>query len=169
MRRVLSSCVAVALAGCSFGFAGGGLSRDIRTVAVPTCLNDTADPTLTPLVTQGVKQAMESRLGLRTATEEQADALVRCRIIRYDPDEPLAFTGNAAVSGTAAQVNVTRRQVELTVSIEVIQQKTDRTLWDGKNLPQVYGQYDPGQESQGKQRALEDLIKRIIDGVHSNW
>jgi hypothetical protein len=169
LRRALSSLIPLAVASCSFGFAGGGLRPEIRTVAVPSCLNDTADPTLTLLVTQGVKQAMESRLGLRTATEDQADAVVRCRIVRYDPDQPLAFTGNSAAAGTAAQVNVTRRQVEMTVSIEVIEQKTIRTLWDGKNLPPVNGPYDPGRESDGKKKALDELVKKLIDGVHSNW
>lgn len=168
MRRALSSLFALVVAGCSFGFAGGGLPSEIRTVAVPSCLNDTADPTLTLLVTQGLKQAMESRLGLRAATEEQADAVVRCRIVRYDPDQPLAFQGNPGAAGTAAQVNVTRRQVEMTVDIQVVEQKTGFTRWDGKNLV-VPGQYDPGREADGKKTALDLLVKKLIDGVHSNW
>jgi Lipopolysaccharide-assembly len=168
LRRALSSLFALVIAGCSFGFAGGGLPANIRTVAVPSFLNDTADPTLTLLVTQAVKQAMESRLGLRAATEEQADAVVHGRIVRYDPDQPLAFQGNPSAAGTAAQVNVTRRQVEITVNVEVVEQKTGRTLWDGKNLI-VPGQYDPGRESDGKQKALDLLVKKLIDGVHSNW
>jgi hypothetical protein len=168
LRRTLSSLIAVALAGCAFGFAGGGLNKDIHTVSVPSFTNDTPDPTLTLLVTQGVKQAMESRLGLRAATEEQADAVVHGRIVRYDPDEPLAFTGNSAAAGTAAQVNVTRRQVEMTVDVEVINRKTGDKLWDGKGLT-VQGPYDPGREQDGKQKALEFLVKKIIDGVHSNW
>ena len=168
MRRALSALLTLVVAGCSFGFAGGGLPPEIRTVAVPSFLNDTPDPTLTLLVTQAVKQAMESRLGLRTATEEQADAVVRGRITRYDPDQPLAFTGNPGAAGTAAQVSVTQRQVEMTVDIEVIEQKTGRTLWSGKGL-QVPGQYAPGREADGKQKALDLIIKKLIDGVHSNW
>lgn len=169
MRRNRSTLLALLLTACSFGFAGGGLPSDIRTVAVPTFLNDTADPTLTLLVTQQVKQAMESRLGLRTATEEQADAVVHGRIVRYEPDNPLAYTGTAATtSGTAAQVNVTRRSVDLTVDLTVVNQKTDKVLWEGKGLL-VSGDYDPGRESDGKQKAIDLLIKKLIDGVHSNW
>lgn len=167
MRRGLSCLVAFALAGCSFGFAGGGLKSDIKTVAVPSFLNDTADPTLTLLVTQGVKQAMESRLGLRTATEERAHAVVHGRITRYDPDVPLAVQGNRNAAGTAQQVVVAKRQVELTVTMEVIEVKTGRKLWEGSNT--VYGPYDPGREQDGKQKALDELVKKLIEGVQSNW
>ena len=56
----------------------------------------------------------------------------------------------------------------MTINIEVVEQKTGRVLWDGKNLV-VPGQYDPGRESDGKKKALDLLVKRLIDGVHSNW
>jgi hypothetical protein len=168
LRRALSALAAIALAGCSVGFSGGGLPPTIRTVAVTSFSNDTPDPTLTLLITQGVKQAMLSRLGLRTATEEQADALVRGRIARYDPDQPLAYTGTQGAAGTAAQVNVTSRQVEITIDIEVINQKTGKTLWEGKGIL-CPGQYNPNRENDGKQKALEFLVNKVVDGVHSSW
>ncbi len=168
MRRALSALAAVALAGCSIGFAGGGFPPNIRTVAVTSFVNDTPDPTLTLLVTQGVRQAMISRLGLRAATEEQADALVRGRVVSYDPDQPLAYTGTQGAAGTAAQVNVTSRQVEIRVDVEVIDQKTGKTLWEGKGLI-CPGQYSPNRETDGKQKALDFLVNKVIDGVRSNW
>lgn len=158
----------MALAACSIGFAGGGLSKDIKTVAVPSFLNDTADPTLTLLVTQAVKQAMESRLGLRAATEERADAVVHGRVVRYEPDQPVSFSGNQIGTSAAQQVTVTKRQVEMTISMEVIDSKTGKKLYEGSNVL-VFGQYDPGREQDGKRKALDDLVKKLIDGVQSNW
>jgi hypothetical protein len=168
LRRALSVLAALALAGCSVGFSGGGFPPNIRTVAVTSFVNDTPDPTLTLLVTQGVKQAMISRLGLRAATEEQADALVRGRVAKYDPDQPLSYTGTPAAAGTAAQVTVTSRQVEITIDVEVIDQKTGKTLWEAKGLL-CPGQYSPNRESDGKQKALDYLVNKIIDGARSNW
>ena len=60
--------------GCLYGFSGGGLPPGIRTVAVLPFENMTAEPTLTQEITQAVREAVESRLGLRPAGEEQADA-----------------------------------------------------------------------------------------------
>ena len=168
MRRTISSLLALALAGCSFGFAGGGLPPNIRTVAVLPFENNTADPSLAQLVQQAVKQAVESRLGLRAAVENQADAVVTGKITRYDPDQPLSYRGTATAPGAANQVDVTRRQVELTVDITVVEQKTGRTLWDGKNQL-VQGDYQPGHEDDGKRKALALLVNKVIDGVQQNW
>lgn len=168
MRRTISSVLTLALAGCTFGFVGGGLPPAIRTVAVSPFQNNTADPSLAQLVTLAVKQAIESRLGLRAAAQSQADAVVTGTITRYDPDQPLAYVGTPTSAGAANQVSVTRRQVELTVDITVVEQRTGRTLWDGKNQL-VQGDYDPGHEEEGRRKALAQLVNKVIDGVHQNW
>ncbi|MGH7734546.1 MAG: LPS assembly lipoprotein LptE, partial [Gemmatimonadales bacterium] len=74
--------------GCFYGFSGGGLPNEIRTVAVLPFDNLTSDPTLTQDVNIAVRNAMEQNLGLRQAGVDQADALVRGTITRYDPDVP---------------------------------------------------------------------------------
>jgi len=165
-RPVIS--VVLLLGACSFGFSGGGLPPGIKTVAVDECLNSTADPGIAQFVRTGVKQAMESRLGLRAASESQADALVHCTITRYDPDQPEVFTSTPGASGAANQVNVSQRHVDLMADITVIEQKTGKTLWDGR-AQTASGTYTTGHETDGRQKALDLLIKRLIDGVHANW
>lgn len=168
MRRAISSLLVLAVAGCTFGFAGGGLPPAIRTVAVMPFDNITADPTLAQAVNLAVKQAIESRLGLHAAPKDQADALVTGKITRYQPDEPLQYVGTPSTVGAANTVNVTRRQVELSVDITVVDQHTGKTLWDGRNQT-VQGDYDPGREQDGRKKALDLLVKKVIDGVQQNW
>jgi hypothetical protein len=158
----------LSLAGCTVGFVGGGLPPTIRTVSVSAFDNDTADPSLAQLVQLAVKQGVESRLGLRAAAASQADAVVTGKVTRYDPDQPLSYRGTSTTPGTANQVDVTRRQVELTVDITVIEQRTGRTLWDGKNQL-VEGDYQQGHEEDGRRKALALLVTKVIDGVHQNW
>jgi hypothetical protein len=74
--------MAAGLAGCLYGFAGGGLPPSIKTVALLPFDNQTAEPTLTQEVGASVREALQSRLGLRSASEAQADALVRGTIVR---------------------------------------------------------------------------------------
>jgi hypothetical protein len=106
---------------------------------------------------------MESRLGLRPAAEQQADAVVRGSITRYESDVALAFQQREA-----GNVSVTRRLVRITVSVEIFDQTEQRTLWERNNL-QVEGEYDPPQEQDGRDLALERLVSDLVDGAQSQW
>jgi Lipopolysaccharide-assembly len=155
--------VAAGLTGCLYGFAGGGLPPSVKTVALLPFDNQTAEPTLTQEVASSVREALQSRLGLRSASEAQADALVRGTIVRYEPDLPVQYTG-----GANQPVNVTRRLVQITVSVEIMDQKRGKPLWQRSGLV-LEGEYDPGQEIQGRGRALDKLVTNIVEGAQSQW
>ncbi len=169
-RLALSALAAVALAvnGCAYGFAGGGFPPEIRTAAVLPFENDTADPTLVQQVVLSVREAVERRLGLRSASEARADAVVRGRITRYEPDVPVAFSGGGQGVGQRNQVAVTRRLVQLTLQIEIIEQATGTVLYQNRAL-NVEGQYEPGREAEGRRVALENIINEIVKGAQSQW
>jgi hypothetical protein len=141
-------------------------------VAVLPFDNLTAEPALTQQVNLAVREAVESRLGLRAAAESQADAVVKGTITRYEPDLPVAFTGNANTqnqqqSGTN-EVDVTRRLVQLSVNVEIRDEKNDKVLWQRQGLI-VEGDYAPGSETEGRRKALERLTVNIVEGAQSQW
>jgi hypothetical protein len=145
-----------------YGFAGGGLPPGIKTVAVLPFDNQTPEPTLTQEISRAVREAVEQRLGLRQSVEQRADAVVRGSITRYEPDLPVAYTGGDST------VTVTRRQVEITVSVQIMDQKQGKALWERNGLT-VRGDYEPGQEANGRQKALDELVVNIVDGAQSQW
>ncbi|HUF36219.1 MAG TPA: LPS assembly lipoprotein LptE [Gemmatimonadales bacterium] len=159
----LASLSALALGGCLYGFAGGGLPPSIKTIAVLPFDNLTAEPTLTQEVSVRVREAVEGRLGLRQASEAQADAVVRGSITRYEPDVPVAYTGDDDNT-----VTVTRRLVQITVSVEILDQREGKPLWQRSGLL-LEGDYEPGQELSGRERALEKLVTNIVEGAQSQW
>jgi hypothetical protein len=153
----------LALGGCLYGFAGGGLPPSIRTVAVLPFDNQTPEPTLTQEISRAVREAVEQRLGLRQSAEPQADAVVRGSITRYEPDVPVAYGADAD-----REVNVTRRQVQITLTVEILDQKQGKPLWQRSGL-MVKGDYDAGQEAEGRRKALDDLVVNIVEGAQSQW
>jgi lipopolysaccharide assembly LptE-like protein len=159
----LVSLSVVALGGC-YGFAGGGLPPTIKTVAVLPFDNQTAEPTLTQEVSVTVREAVEGRLGLRQAGERQADAVVRGSITRYEPDLPVAYTGTEGEN----DVTVTRRLVQITVSVEILDQHSGKPLWERSGL-MLDGDYEPGQETEGRRKALDKLVTNIVEGAQSQW
>ena len=148
-----------------YGFAGGGLPRHIRTVAVLPFDNQTGEVALTQEVADAVRLAMESRLGLRVAAEEQADAVVRGSITRYEADQPLSFQQNQGDN-----ISVTRRLVTISISVEIYDQVEDRVLWQRGGM-RVEGEYEPPgeDEKKGRDLALETLVADLVDGAQSQW
>jgi len=158
---LLSLSLAV-FTGC-YGFAGGGLPPGIRTVAVLPFDNLTPEPTLTQEVQNAVRDAVEGRLGLRQAGEQSADAIVKGSIQRYEPDLPVAYQG---VQNN--QVDVTRRLVQITVNVEISNQRTGKILWQRSGLT-LQGDYATGQEPSGRQKAYDQLVTNIVEGAQSQW
>jgi hypothetical protein len=155
--------VCLATGGCLYGFAGGGLPGHIRTVAILPFDNQTPEPTLTQEASEAIREAMEQRLGLRAAAEATADAVVRGAILRYTADIPLSFQG-----GQAGNVNVTRRRVQISLRVEIYDQREDRVLWERANI-QVDGEYRPPEQENGRELAWEKLVTDIVDGAQSQW
>ena len=161
----LAGLNALALGGCLYGFAGGGLPPNIKTVAILPFDNQTPEPTLTQEIAVAVREAVEGRLGLRQASERQADAVVRGTITRYEPDLPVAYTGEEQDGG---RVTVTRRQLQINVTVEILEQDGGKPLWQRSGLL-LRGDYDPGQEAEGRRRALAELVTNIVEGAQSQW
>jgi len=160
----ISLALAAGLAsGCVYGFAGGGLPPHVRTVAILPFENQTGEPSLTQEVSDAVHEALEGRLGLRSAAEEQADAVVRGTITSYDADVALSIQSSAA-----GDVSVTRRLVRIVVAVEIYDRVEDRVLWQAGGLRED-GEYAPPNEKDGRQLALKNLVSDIVDGAQSQW
>jgi hypothetical protein len=164
VRSALAVLAAASLvSGCLYGFAGGGLPSHIRTVVILPFDNQTAEPLLTQAVAEALRTAVQGRLGLRPASEANADAVVRGVILRYEPDIALSFQ-----PGESGSVAVTRRRVSITLRVEIFDQRENRALWERQSMT-VDGEYDPPREAEGRERALNKLVTDIVDGAQSQW
>ena len=126
--------------------------------------NQTPEAGLSQEVAEAVKEAIQSRLGLRPSAEATADAVVRGAITRYAPDIPLSFQpGNELTN-----VQVTRRRVQLTLNVEIFDQRQGKDAVAavgphcGRRVPTPAG-------AQGRKVALDKLVTDIVDGAQSQW
>ena len=154
----------LAVGGCLYGFAGGGLPGHISTVAILPFDNQTPEPSLTQEASEAIREAMEQRLGLRASAEATADAVVRGAILRYTADIPLSFQGGQV----GGNVSVTRRRVQISVRVEIYDQREGRVLWERSSI-QVDGEYRPPEQEEGRRLAWDKLVADIVDGAQSQW
>lgn len=166
-RRLL--LVVLLVGGCSYGFAGGGFSPELKTAAVLPFENRTSDPTVAQEVNRAVREAVEQRLGLRGSTEAQADVVVTGTVTVYEPDQPVGYRGTSGAAGQrAGDVEVNKRLLQLRVEVEMTERASGRSLLRTRSFS-VDAQYDPGRESTGRRDALELFQNRLVQEAQSQW
>jgi len=173
-RRATVLLVSAVLAsGCfwRYGFAGGGLPAHIKSLAILPFDNETATAELQQQLYTAMQKSVGSRLGLRDASESHADAVIRGTILRYDTDIPIGYSAQPGVTAagvSAGAVSPTRRQLELAVSIQIIDQSTGNPIWKRDGLVAT-GQYSEGDETSGRKLALQKMVDLIVEGAQSQW
>jgi hypothetical protein len=148
--------------GCIYGFAGGGLPSHVRTVAVLPFENETTAPELPRELQDALRDGLRSRLGLRDASEERANAVVRGKITQFEADAAVALSADPNRIASA------RRRLRVHVNIEIVDQVTGRVLWS-RNSMQADGEYAEGGEAQGRRQAIERIVNDVIEGAQSQW
>ena len=162
-RLAGAAAILLLLSGCLYGFSGGGgLPRNLRTVAVQPFDNLTASAELQREVLEEVRKGMRDRLSLREAPEAKASVVVKGTIVKYEVD--LA----AGVSADPRQTTSTRRRLQLVIDIDIIDQLTGRALFSKKGLS-TEGQYPEGGEASGRRDAIESFVNQVIEGMQSQW
>jgi len=152
----------LALSACPYHFSGGGLPSHVRTMAVIPFDNQTAVADVQRELSDSLRARLTNRLGLRDASSGKADAVVRGTIRQYQADVPVGYSANTNAPTTA------RRQLQILLDIDVIDQVTGKSLFSRKGFV-VTGEYDEQQEAQGRAQAIDRVVTAIVEGVQSQW
>jgi hypothetical protein len=165
MKRALAVlaivCGTLVATGC-YHLNGGGLPADIKSVAIIPFDNETASPELQHELNEALRGSFASKLGLREAAEDKASAIVRGKIVSYDLDVATAFSANPA------QATSSRRQLKVSVHVEIFDTIHNKVLGQAMELSAT-GDYPEGGEASGRKQAIAKIVNDIIQGAQSNW
>jgi hypothetical protein len=164
MRRSGISIVSALLliaSGCHFpyGFKGGGLPPDIKTMAILPFENRTPSPNVQQELLEQMRTELRRRLGVRDAPENSANAVVRGVIVEYVPDIPVAFS---------TQTTSARRRLQITIDVEIFDVAKGKVLFSRKGL-RAEGEYAERADADGRKLAIERLVNDIVEGAQSQW
>jgi hypothetical protein len=164
-RAVRVAFVVLLLSACSYGFEGGGFPAHIQTIYIAPFENETPQFDLDSRLFNALVEQLPGQLGLRTAGEESADAILRGRILRYDDVAQNYRPGTDQPGG-----NVISHEVQIGIAAELVDIRDNVIRWDARSLT-GRGTYDPTAETDavGQEEAIENLIEQIIDGAQSQW
>ena len=162
----VSLLLALLIAGGCYSFVGGGLPGHVRTVAVEAFENTTPQPLLESEVESRMQDELPRNLGVRLAAGDVADAVIRGRITGYEE----VAASIRPTDQPNATVPVLQRQVRINYEAEIYDMREDRSLWRGQGRS-VTGNFQPDSESSeiGRARAIQELVRQIIEGAQSQW
>ncbi len=165
-RGSLAVVLSLVVSGCAYSFRAGSFPPEhVETIAVQPFDNETNRFELSGELYDQLLRNLPRALGIRTAGEDVADAVVRGSIMRYDVIAP---NYQSARSGQAAQV--LQRQVSIGVSVEIVDLVENVVLWESRSLI-AQGEFVEASETEevGRLEAIELLVQKIVDGAQSNW
>jgi lipopolysaccharide assembly LptE-like protein len=142
-----------------YGFNGGGLPPNIHTMAILPFENHTPSPDVQQELLAQMRTELRKRLGVRDATEDHADAIVRGVIVDYQPDVPVAFS---------AQSTTARRRLQITIDVEIYDVGKGKPIFSRKGM-RAEGEYAERADQEGRRLAIERLVNDVIEGAQSQW
>jgi hypothetical protein len=164
--RAIAALALVLLPGCNYTFqAGSGFPPHIQTLAVIPFENETDRFEMTQELHQLLLDELPRTFGVRTGSEEFAEAVVRGTIRQYTVQ---ADSYRPEAGGDRTQV--IERQVSVSVEVQVVDLVNNLVLWESPSLSAT-GEFleASGTEEDGRRLALTRVVQDIINGLQSNW
>ncbi len=155
----------VVLSGCNYSFRGGSFPDHIRSLAILPFDNETGLFEITQEIHQFLLREVPRGLGVNQGAEENADAILRGTISRYDLRTP-----NFRAGDRGGGPEVLQRQVSISLQVELIDVVNNEILWENGGLS-AQGQFLEASETEevAREEAIERLAQLIIDGAQSTW
>lgn len=163
MRRASLLLALLLVTGCNYGLTGGGFPSHVRTVYIESFENRTPQFELEQQLFSAMLDRVPSALGVRVGSRENADARISGTILGYD-DVAQNYS-----DGGGGRIQVLQHQVRISVNVQVLDVRENVILWEGRISGT--GEYAPDTETEdeGRELAIEQIVRDVIDGAMSQW
>jgi hypothetical protein len=159
LRGILGwTLLSLVLSGC-YSFSGSTLPPHLRTLKVFPVENRTLEPSMPDRIFLGLQNGYRSRSSLRPVNVN-ADAELHGTLLQYS-HQPQSTSG----------ANVTTWRVDILFKAVFVDRVRGDTLYADDRIP-GYGFYTPDAgetEETGRTRAIESLVKVVLDNTVLAW
>ena len=154
------------LAGCMYSFVGGGLPSHVRRVYIQPFDNETPYQNLTSDLLREMQDRLPGSLGVRLSSQQTADAIIRGTLNSAE-EQTTNFDATPDPSG---RITRNEARVQISFDAEIYDVRNDKVLWRGNGITAI-GNFEPGREDvdDGRRKALEQVVQKMIEGAQSQW
>ena len=163
---IFLTALALATGSCAYGTSTALLPSHLKTVAIPTFANATAEYSLQQEITDAVIARFVQDNHLRVVDEHSADAVVRGKLLAY----------KNSVFGFSPAKSAQEYRVTIAVSVVFKDLVKNREIWNDPNLVKsanYYVQDVPGQtaktELDGRKEAIQKIADEILSRSIESW
>lgn len=163
LRILVNPLIFLALYGCGvYTFNGSTLPSYIKTIDIPLFKNLSLEPNIADEITTELNKRMVSDNLLRVITD-RGDATLYGEVNNY-LNEPYTY-------GTTEtrKVNVDQYIVRVTADVDFLDNKSDKSLFKGPVTGEGIYNFSSEQESVGREKAVADLVRKILEKSVQSW
>jgi len=136
-----------------YSFSGSALPSHIKTVAVPTFKDRTAEFGIKESLTDAVIERITRDNTLKIADPRRADSILDGTVLRVE-DRPGAYN---------REEQVQENKVFVTAKIRFEDLHKNKVMWEDEIVQ--WGTYDPAGGEQARRAAIEEALRKIADEV----
>jgi hypothetical protein len=162
-KFLINALILLVLYGCGvYTFNGSTLPSYMKTIDIPLFKNLSLEPNIAEEITTELNKRMVSENLLRVTTE-RGDATLYGEVNRY-LNEPYTY-------GTTEtrQVDVDQYIVRITADVDFLDNKKDKSLFKGPVTGEGIYNFSTEKESNGRERAITDIVRKILEKSVQSW
>ncbi len=163
IKRFVVYLLCLVVVGCGiYTFSGSTLPGHLKTVDIPLFTNKSLQPGVAEDITAELNKRVQE-VNLLTLVSQNSDATFIGKVLKYE-NHPYTYG-----SEKIREVNVSSYAVTISVEVEFLDNKKDKTLYKG--IITEEGIYDFGEETEqdGKTRALNKIMDQIMQNSVQSW
>lgn len=164
-RNLLACGLGLLMGGCAgyhIGPVAPKFMDGVRTVAVPTCTNDTLEPHIEVLVTNQIIKQLQQDGTFMVANRDRADVVVECKIEKIHRRPARSVRGNVLAT----------REFIITMRLTYTVKRGGETLRTGSVTGDTNFFAGPDIQQQERQAiplAAEDAAIRLVSQITEGW
>jgi hypothetical protein len=163
LTGILLGVAGMYVCGCGvYTFSGSTLPGYLRTVDIPLFVNQTLQPGVAEDITQELTQQVVGSNLLRVVSAE-GDATLSGVVRTYENREYFYDIKQAR------DVDVTEYVVRIRAAVAFVDNKKNNELYAGAVMGEGVYNTDTETEEDGRRRAVEDLVRQILEKSVQSW
>ncbi|MCU0608793.1 MAG: LPS assembly lipoprotein LptE [Chitinispirillaceae bacterium] len=161
-KKLLLTLVLSVFFGCIYSFTGSSLPAHLKSVEIPLFSNQSMEPTIADEITQSISREIVSG-NLLKVVERNGSAIISGTVTAY-ANTPYTFGAS-----TTRQIDVQQYVVRITVDVDFKDNRKNVSIYKGIVTGEGIYSLEKENEKAGQQKAIKELVQRIMQNSVQGW